>query len=602
MDSKSTAWPDTCMSMYIMLICSILIVWTTLVASVQANPPKGHLKPLGHQTGGMIPVDETVEIPGSQEFYDNYVKKVKPLVFRGAAKNYPAFKKWTDSYLQENYPDLEFRIERKKNLGYKSAPEGDIALGKDTLKNFIETYHETYKFLVSSLPTPMWKDVMILPCLTCGSFKKRILHLDIWMSGGGTSTTLHRDKFQKIQCLINGTKEWKWVSLDDQDMIYRAEEDITFTGFSRFDPDRVDLDKFPNVSKVSVLFANLNPGDCVYVPQKMYHHVKSEGTMNIAVNTQFSLFKYDKKLNFSGCDASKISYKSPLDFEVDWPFLGKGELTFLYPDLTHVLVRLLTLLKRKGENFQLALMFSLRNRRKPNITLEAQEIVNTIRGKSDGNITRDQILNLSKEKLRRIASILTDEIPQNMHELEYFMVSQRRIAEVLSILSKRYGGMVRRADFVKMYTEVLGGTKRLAELCFRAIDDEGDELITREEIKMNFARSVSNYLPTLDGHTEEPVEQEEHKLYNYKPETEYLYALKPLKGDRDTELLEALKLQVEEVIQRKDESLAAEIEAYKKLSANMKGKTPSKDREDNFPPASSQAYNKTVNPSRRIVR
>ena len=90
------------------------------------------------------------------------------------------------------------------------------------MRNFIDTYHDEDKWLISSLPTPMWKDILILPVLTCGSFKTRIMHLDMWLSGGGASTSLHRDKFQSIQCLINGTKEWKWVALDDQDKIYKV--------------------------------------------------------------------------------------------------------------------------------------------------------------------------------------------------------------------------------------------------------------------------------------------------------------------------------------------------------------------------------------------
>ena len=572
--------------MDMVVICrnNILTLLVCMATSLEIDPRRGHLEPLGYQAGGMIPVDETLRIPGSQEFHENYVAMVKPLVFRGAAKNYPAFKLWTDTYLTENFPDLEFRIERKKNLGYTSAPAGDVALGRDTMKNFIDTYHETNKFLISSLPTPMWKDVMILPCLSCGSFEKRILHLDIWFSGGGTSTTLHRDKFQKIQCLINGTKEWKWVPLDDQDKIYRADLNDKNTGFSRFDPDRVDLDKFPNISKVKVLFANLNPGDCVYVPQKMYHHVKSEGTMNIAVNTQFSLFKYEKALNFSGCDAEKIDYGSPVNFSVDWPFSGKGLLTFLYPDLTTVLVRLLTLLKRKGDDFQLALMNILKNKGKSNITQGAQEIIDIIRGENKGNITKNQILQLSKNKLRKIALIWNEVIPQNMYEFEYFMISQLKIAEVLSILIKRHRGIIRKADFIKMYTEDLGGTKRLGEKCFEAVDEEGGVLITKEEIKMNFAKSVSNYLAFAEQHQEDPEEIEEAKKLNYKPETEYLNEEKPLTGERDTELLDALRPRIKEAIERRNKAYEDEIEAYKKSRDSVREKTVTNDKMDDLAP------------------
>jgi len=99
-------------------------------------------------------------------FMEKYMLPRKPLVFRGVAREWPAFEKWTDSYLKENYPDLELRMEGRKEK-QSPIPQGDIALGRDSMRNFLETYHNksTNKYIVSELPTPLYKYVNILPPL-----------------------------------------------------------------------------------------------------------------------------------------------------------------------------------------------------------------------------------------------------------------------------------------------------------------------------------------------------------------------------------------------------------------------------------------------------
>ena len=93
--------------------------------------PKGHLEPLGsHRAPDAI--EERHDIPTPLEFWSNYVKISKPVVFRGAAKHSKAYKLWTDEYLKEHYGDLEVRLESK---GEKSGrvPIGVKWLGRDTI-------------------------------------------------------------------------------------------------------------------------------------------------------------------------------------------------------------------------------------------------------------------------------------------------------------------------------------------------------------------------------------------------------------------------------------------------------------------------------------
>ena len=48
-------------------------------------------------------------------------------------------------------------------------PEGEVSLGLDLLGNFIRNYQMQDSYIISQIPVPMEKDVMILPCL-------RLLH------------------------------------------------------------------------------------------------------------------------------------------------------------------------------------------------------------------------------------------------------------------------------------------------------------------------------------------------------------------------------------------------------------------------------------------
>lgn len=88
------------------------------------------------------------------------------------------------------------------------------------------------------------------------------------MSGGGSSSILHKDAFNAINCLYNGTKEWKMIEYKYEDKIYKAwEPDREIGGFSRINPIEVDLIKYPKVAEVPWSFLTINAGDCLFLPK-----------------------------------------------------------------------------------------------------------------------------------------------------------------------------------------------------------------------------------------------------------------------------------------------------------------------------------------------
>ncbi len=52
------------------------------------------------------------------------------------------------------------------------------------MEEFIKTYKTEPKYIVGELPTPMYEDIMALPCMSCGPVKNRMVEVDLWMSSG----------------------------------------------------------------------------------------------------------------------------------------------------------------------------------------------------------------------------------------------------------------------------------------------------------------------------------------------------------------------------------------------------------------------------------
>lgn len=179
--------------------------------------PKGHGEELGKhgESDGHLDVLET--IPSPQMFWEQYASVRKPVVFRGAAKNFPAFSLWTDSYLKQNYGELEVKLEAKKEKD--GTPVGDRGVGRDSIESFLNTYIKKDSYMVSQLPDPLAREVRVLPCLMCGTFSERILEANLWLSSGGTKSMLHKDADNAINCLLNGTKDWILIHPDNEENV-----------------------------------------------------------------------------------------------------------------------------------------------------------------------------------------------------------------------------------------------------------------------------------------------------------------------------------------------------------------------------------------------
>lgn len=80
--------------MSLITVCIIFNLVACLNTARGGDPP-GHLKPIGSHVAP-LPLDEIDAFPGPVDFFDNYVKASKPVLFKGAAKQFPSFNNWKD--------------------------------------------------------------------------------------------------------------------------------------------------------------------------------------------------------------------------------------------------------------------------------------------------------------------------------------------------------------------------------------------------------------------------------------------------------------------------------------------------------------------------
>mmetsp|Transcript_51452 Transcript_51452/g.165281 ORF Transcript_51452/g.165281 Transcript_51452/m.165281 type:complete len:247 (-) Transcript_51452:450-1190(-) len=162
------------------------------------------------------------------------------------------------------------------------------------LGTFLKYYNHTDMHLVSPIPRSLQREVEFLPNLRCGGFLDFLFTHKVWIARGGSRSVVHRDDAENINCLFAGKKRFALVhprwrkemeahpnqeGPPDRFGFVDARLDPSMPGygayFGRLDVDAVDLLKFPGWSEVDWYRADLEAGDCLYIPQGWYHQVRA---------------------------------------------------------------------------------------------------------------------------------------------------------------------------------------------------------------------------------------------------------------------------------------------------------------------------------------
>ncbi|XP_050394060.1 tRNA wybutosine-synthesizing protein 5 [Patella vulgata] len=260
------------------LVC-ILTYLNFVYASEKIDLKKepGHLQPFG--TGRPIhQIEEVLGFPTPEDFLGKYCLPLKPVKFKDGAKLSPAFHLWTDEYF------LNLNIPEKSKVLLETVKKESRQQKVVTMdfKMFVKNYMNTSFYMVDIVPMFLTPD-LVLPCsLQCPVlWNNKIADILMWFSSGGTSSVVHYDAVDNINCVYRGSKDIVIVDpvkYEGMTLIDRPDG-----SYSDIDVDKMDYIKYPTLAKVEYIHAHLEPGDCLYIPHKWIHQVRSYNS-SLAVN------------------------------------------------------------------------------------------------------------------------------------------------------------------------------------------------------------------------------------------------------------------------------------------------------------------------------
>lgn len=229
--------------------------------------------------GRIIPVEYRTDL-GLEEFRNYYVKRGIPVVFKGAAKEWPCVKQWDLRYLKDLHGNDPVPLLTAEG----NNPEGGIEF--TTLGRVIERIqsgdHRAYfRFYNMLTRHPEHSKDFDLDWLRAHSHKRKYLEsFQAFIGGANSRTELHNSHIANLFVQVHGIKEWvlyphHYVPFLDpvstMNGIYRNTP--ARVGGKQFSPFTPDHEGYPYYKYLDGYTVVLEPGDVFYNPPYMWHTV-----------------------------------------------------------------------------------------------------------------------------------------------------------------------------------------------------------------------------------------------------------------------------------------------------------------------------------------
>ncbi len=217
---------------------------------------------------------ERVKKITKEDFYNNYVKKQKPVVVEQLINDWPAFSKWDLNYIKAVagdkivplYDDRPVSHKEGFNEAHKKMKMADYI---DLLQSKPTNYRIFLYNLMKEVPLLKldfkWPDIGLrlirqLPMLFFGGENSKVfMHYDI-----DYSNILHFHFHGKKRCVIFPQSETPFMYKVPHALI--AREDIDF--------DNPDYEKWPALKNAKGFVCDLSHGEMLYMPEGYWHYMK----------------------------------------------------------------------------------------------------------------------------------------------------------------------------------------------------------------------------------------------------------------------------------------------------------------------------------------
>jgi hypothetical protein len=251
-----------------------------------------------------IALSKPIQYPANEVIISNVSNMNEVLasnacVIRGVASEWPALKKWRAM-------DVVAR-----EFGHRLVPIeiGSMTNGMEeavvTFRQFVSKYLSTSATkdcwtlddavmdknsvayiaqhpLLDQIPA-LCSDIDMNPCGV------QPTNINIWMGTGGTRTPLHFDSYDNLLVQLVGAKYVRLYDRECSQQLYVSKKDTSYGGqgnMSELDCEREDYERHPLAKDCNYKEVLLFPGDCLFIPARQWHYVRSLST-SVSVNYWF---------------------------------------------------------------------------------------------------------------------------------------------------------------------------------------------------------------------------------------------------------------------------------------------------------------------------
>lgn len=279
--------------------------------------------------------------PTPLEFHRNWISPNIPVIFKNAIGDWPAIHKWTRTYLREKLGSKQISVAVTPNgladsvynnrfvlpderqmyfsefLDIMESPEAESSDGSDNRNcgnpgifyiqkqngNFTDEFSEINSDAATELS---W---------ATDAFGKSPDAVNFWMGDSRAVTSLHKDHYENLYCVISGEKTFTLYPPTDLPYIpygdYRqacykqnvmGEFEVIDDAVNNVipwipvDPLKPDFQTYPQFAKAQSIVCTVRAGDVLYLPSLWFHHVKQTHA-TIAINFWYDM-EYDIKYNY----------------------------------------------------------------------------------------------------------------------------------------------------------------------------------------------------------------------------------------------------------------------------------------------------------------
>ena len=223
---------------------------------------------------------ESVEGLSVEEFRSRYSEPERPVVLRGAIREWTVFKTWTPAYLKSLLGAMPVKVARSPNNGEYFDPETgvdhprtlDVPFDEFIARAFESDSRE--KLYLSQIAAeklaPLMRDIVVPKYA-----RPPILFNNVWIGSKGNITRCHYDMQDNLLAQVVGRKRVTLFPSRHMGRMYPRSLFVNKSNFSRVDVMRPDYERFPRFRQVTTYETQLDPGDMLFIPIHWFHYIVS---------------------------------------------------------------------------------------------------------------------------------------------------------------------------------------------------------------------------------------------------------------------------------------------------------------------------------------